>query len=321
VFLIIAVSVVLLVALIVPAVVGGVQQMLGALPGWLQTLTDWANKHLGLGLSSEKLQESLRASAQNLASAAGNLAQSLFGIGAAIVGGIFRWFTIAFFTFYIVAEGPKLRRAICSLLPPERQQTVLWTWNTAIAMTGGYFYSRLLLAVINGTLMYGVLHVLQVPFAAPLAIFVGVVSEFIPTVGTYIAGAAPVLIALIYSPPDALWIIGWLVIYQQLENIWLSPRLTAKTMSLHPAIAFGAALIGGAIGGVLAAFLALPVAGVIQAAIQTYGRRYEVVESGLTPEGPAEPEEPRRPLGGRLRRRRRADDEPDPASGPAEPES
>jgi predicted PurR-regulated permease PerM len=309
VFLIILVSVIALIALIVPAVINGVQQALSAFPDWIQRATDFANRHFGLDLSSEKLQESLRSSARDLASAAGNIAQGLFGIGAAIVGGIFRWFTIAFFTFYIVAEGPKLRRAICSMLPPERQQRVLWTWNTAIDMTGGYFYSRLLLAVINGTLMFGVLHLLQVPFAAPLAIFVGVVSEFIPTVGTYIAGAAPVLIALIYSPPDALWIIGWIVLYQQIENIWLSPRLTAKTMSLHPAVAFGAALIGGAIGGVLAAFLALPVAGVIQAAIQTYARRYEVVESGLTPPEPPPEEQTKRGLGERFRLGRSKEDE------------
>jgi predicted PurR-regulated permease PerM len=319
VFLIILVSVVILIALIVPAVVSGVQQLLDALPRWIQTLTEWANRYFRLDLSSDKLQEALRSSAKDLASAAGNIVQGLFGIGAAIVGGIFRWFTIGFFTFYIVAEGPKLRRAICSLLPPEHQQRMLWTWNTAIDMTGGYFYSRLLLAVINGTLMFGVLRLLQVPFAAPLAIFVGVVSEFIPTVGTYIAGAAPVLIALIYSPPDAIWIIVWIVIYQQLENIWLSPRLTAKTMSLHPAVAFGAALIGGAIGGVLAAFLALPVAGVIQAAVQTYARRYGVVESELTPEEPPQSEEPRRTMGHRLRLGRRDSGKGSPASDAGEP--
>jgi len=237
---------------------------------------------------------------------------SLFGIGAAIIGGIFKWFTIGFFTFYIVADGPRLRRAICSILPPHRQQEVLWTWNTAIGMTGGYFYSRLLLAVINGALMYGVLRILQVPFAAPLALFEGVVTEFIPTIGTYIAGAAPVIIALIYSPPDALVVVIWIVIYQQVENIFLSPRLTAKTMALHPAIAFGAALVGGALGGILAAFLALPVAGVLQAAVQTYARRYDVVESGLTRE--TVPVGEHAPRSWRIRRRPSSESSEDGAS-------
>ena len=69
-----------------------------------------------------------------------------------------------------------------------------------------------------------------------------------------------------------------MVVYQQIENYFLSPRLTAKTMSLHPAVAFAAALIGGALGGLLMAFLALPVAGVIQASVVEWSRSYDVVE-------------------------------------------
>ncbi len=99
------------------------------------------------------------------------------------------------------------------------------------------------------------------PFAAPLAIFEGLVAEFIPIVGTYIAGAAPIFVALLSSPAAGIAALAYVLIYQQIENYVLSPRLTARTMALHPAVAFAAALIGGAIGGILTAFLALPVAG------------------------------------------------------------
>jgi predicted PurR-regulated permease PerM len=121
-----------------------------------------------------------------------------------------------------------------------------------------------------------------VPFAAPLAIFEGIVAEFIPIVGTYIGGAVPVLVALLYEPVDALIVLIWIVVYQQIENYFLSPRLTARTMSLPAPVAFAAALIGGALGGILFAFLALPAAGVILAAFRTYGRYYEVVEDDDT---------------------------------------
>jgi predicted PurR-regulated permease PerM len=125
--------------------------------------------------------------------------------------------------------------------------------------------------------MYVVLRANGVPFAAPLAIFEGIVAEFIPIVGTYIGGAVPILVAFLTSTGAGIWAAGYIVVYQQLENYILSPRLTAKTMDLHPAIAFAAALIGGAIGGLLAAFLALRVAGVLQAAILEYSKPYEVV--------------------------------------------
>jgi len=89
------------------------------------------------------------------------------------------------------------------------------------------------------------------------------------------------------------------LIYQQIENYFLSPRLTAHTMSLHPAIAFAAALIGGAMGGLFMAFLALPAAGVAQAAVKEWGRKYDVVSGALTTEPLPPPE--RRGLVERIR--------------------
>ena len=135
-----------------------------------------------------------------------------------------------------------------------------------IGMNSATIPSKIASGAANGT-----------PFAAPLAIFEGIVAEFIPIIGTYIGGALPILVAFLTSPAAGIWAAGYIVVYQQLENYILSPRLTARTMSLHPAIAFAAALIGGAIGGLLAAFLALPVAGVLQAAIIEYSKPYEVV--------------------------------------------
>ena len=90
----------------------------------------------------------------------------------------------------------------------------------------------------------------------------------------------PVLVAFLTNVGAGFWSLGYIVVYQQIENYILSPRLTAKTMDLHPAVAFAAVLIGGALGGVLFAFLSLPVAGVLQAALKEYSKPYEVVDDG-----------------------------------------
>ena len=270
-----------LVALVVPAVISGTKQLIAAAPELIARFARLADR-LGWHISAASLTEQIQSHAKELLTSATDIAGSLLGIAASFFGAMFRWATIALFTFYIVAEGPKLRRVICSGLPGKQQKRVLFVWNQAIEKTGGYFYSRLLLAVINGTGMYITLRAFSVPFAAPLAIFEGVVAEFIPIVGTYIAGIPPALVAFLYSGAAGIATLAYLLIYQQIENYVLSPRLTAKTMALHPATAFAAALIGGALGGLLTAFLALPVAGVIQAAVSEFGKRYEVVEDGLT---------------------------------------
>ncbi len=311
-------------ALIIPAVVSGFKQLIGAAPGMLARLQKWLAS-LGVDVSTEHIQEEIKKNSQHIVSTAVSLTGGLLKLGASIIGGIFRWATIALFLFYFVAEGPKVRRSVCRLLPPERQQQVLFVWEQAIRKTGGYFYSRLLLAVINGTGMYITLRVLGVPFAAPLAIFEGMVAAFIPIVGTYIAGIPPVLVALLFSPRDAIWVLVYLLVYQTVENYLLSPRLTKKTMALHPAVAFAAALIDGALGGILMAFLALPAAAVIQAASQEYVKGYQVVDTDLTEEAPARPPKPKKekePLAERLHLRSDKNDAgggtPRDAAGPSD---
>jgi len=267
-----------LVALIVPAVISGFKQLIDAAPSLVDRLAGWL-RTFRIDISTENLINELRSNADKVVAAGPNVAKGvLLGVASTILGTLFRLGAVLLFTFYFVAEGPKLRRAILSRMRPERQQHVLFVWEQAIEQTGGYFYSRLLLALINGAGMYFVLRLNNVPFAAPLAIFEGVVSEFIPIVGTYIGGAPPILVGFLTTTPAGLWALGYVVVYQQIENYVLSPRLTAKTMDLHPAIAFAAALIGGAIGGLLFAFLALPVAGVIQAAVVNWSKTYDVVD-------------------------------------------
>jgi hypothetical protein len=103
-------------------------------------------------------------------------------------------------------------------------------------------------------------------------------------------------------------------VYQQLENYLIAPRLTARTMSLQPAVAFGAAMAGGAINGVVGAFFALPVVASMQAFVSTYVQSYDVVDSDLMT-GPTEAaqhdvtgDEPGAHLRAALRRPRRTDD-------------
>src|SRR5215475_6551909 len=276
-FVAVFVAIAALIALLIPAIVSGTRQLISALPDLVTNLARYL-RPLGIELDQVHIEDQLRKYGSQLLTGAGSLLGGVVRVATGIVGGVFQALAIALFTFYMVAQGPQLRRTICSRFRPERQRRILFIWEQAIEQTGGYFYSRLLLAVINGVLMYAVLRWRGVPFAAPLALFEGVVAEFIPIVGTYIGGAVPVLVALLYQPVDALFVLLWIVVYQQIENYFLSPRLTARTMSLPAPVAFAAALIGGALGGILFAFLALPAAGVILAAFRTYGRYYEVVE-------------------------------------------
>ena len=198
------------------------------------------------------------------------------------------------FTFYLVADGPRLRRAICSRLRPARQVQVLAAWELAITKTGGYLYSRALLAMLSALFHWIVFQAAGIPAPIPLALWVGLVSQFLPVVGTYIAGILPVLITFLDSPLKALIVLGFIVIYQQVENYFFAPKITARTMELHPAVAFGAALGGAALLGPAGAILALPGAAMVQALASEWGHRHDVVDSDLTRIEPPRPPRRRR---------------------------
>jgi predicted PurR-regulated permease PerM len=209
------------------------------------------------------------------------LAGDLVSLGARVLSILFQLLTIGLFTFYLVVDGPRLRRAICSLLEPARQEQVLSVWELAVDKTGGYIYSRGILAIISTIVHWIAFEIIGSPFPLALALWVGFFSQFIPVIGTYIAGALPVLIGLLDDPAQGIWMLVVIVVYQQIENYLLAPPITAHTMEIHVAVAFGAVVAGTSLLGITGALLALPAAATFQAFISTYLHRHEVVDSEM----------------------------------------
>jgi predicted PurR-regulated permease PerM len=278
-------------------VVTQVRNFVDEAPEYVQNIEDWVNDTFDADVDFDDLIDELNDPEGPARGFVEDLAGNALKAGLTAVNVVFQVFTIALFTFYLVADGPRLRRTICSVLPRQRQEVVLQAWELAIAKTGSYLYSRLILAVLSAAFHWALLAILGVPFALALALWVGIVSQFIPVVGTYLAGALAVLVALLNDPVDGLIVVIFVIVYQQIENYIFVPRVTAHTLSMHPAVAFGTVIAGAAILGPVGALLALPVAAVVQAFISTIGERHEVIESELT----AERERARR---GWFRRRR-----------------
>jgi predicted PurR-regulated permease PerM len=203
-------------------------------------------------------------------------------LSVAALGGLLALFSVLLFTFYLVADGPKMRRAICSRLTPARQERVLATWELAGTKTGGYLYSRALLAMLSAVFHWIVFQSVGTAAPVALALWVGIVSQFLPVVGTYLAGVLPVLLTFLDSPLKAVIVLIAIVLYQQIENYLFAPRVTARTMELHPALAFGAALGGAAVLGAIGAVLALPAAAMAQALVSEVGARHDVIKNDLT---------------------------------------
>jgi predicted PurR-regulated permease PerM len=250
------------------------------LPNRVERIEHQVNDRFDTEFETDELVKEVQS--EDVQGLATDLGTRALDLGISALGLLFNLFTIALFTFYMVADGPRFRRSVLSFLPASRQERVAHGWEIAIQKTGGYIYSRGVLAFASAVATTVVLEILDVDYALALGLWTGLVSQFIPTIGTYLAGALPVLVALLDDPGHALMILAFLLIYQQIENYVFAPKITARTMDLHPAVAFGTVMVGAALFGGVGALIALPAAAVIQAVATTYLSRHEVIDSIMT---------------------------------------
>ncbi len=284
VFIILLVLVAIFMFAIASLVVDQVASLSKNAPDYVERAQNFINDRFHTKIDTESLRRQLENADSPIRKALNNLAGNAFNIGTSAMGIIFQILTIGLFTFYFVADAPKLRRSLLRRLPAARQSVVLNTWELAIEKTGGYIYSRALLALISGFIHAVFFEIIGLHYAVALGIFVGLISQFIPVVGTYIAGALPLAIALIQDPKKALFVLIFVVIYQQIENYLFAPRITAKTMNMHPAVAFASVIIGGSIFGPIGALLSLPAAAMIQAFVSLYVQEHEIIDSPMMAE-------------------------------------
>lgn len=282
-----ATGVVLLIALVLgvvfvwalaPLFAEQVQRLVDSIPRLVESLLDFLQETLGFDLSEVDPAEVGRNLLNSVQDLTGALFGGLVGLVGSVISFIFFATTVALFAFYMIAELPQLQHTVLSFMPEDRQRRALHIWNVAVEKMGGYIYSRLILAVLSAAFTAIVLGLLDVPFALSLGIWVGVLSQFVPVVGTYLASILPALVALTFNGlPTAIWATLFFVAYQQVENYVFSPRITKRTMEIHPAVSVGAIIVGGTLMGGIGVILALPMAGIIQAIIGESRKAYDVV--------------------------------------------
>ena len=251
---------------------------LGAqLPGAFSTAVDWLNDTFGTKFDIAQMQSALSVTPEKLAELAGRYGGGILGIFGSVVTVVFDSLTILVFTFYFSADSPRLRQTIGSWLPQRYQRVFVTVWTISVEKTGGYVISKLLLAALSAAFHVAFFWFIDVPFWLPLGVFAGIVGQFIPTVGTYIGVALPALFALLDKPINALYIALFATVYQQIENYVFTPRISRRTMDVHPAVALGSVIAGAALFGPIGALIGIPVAAVALAIMDTFRQRHELL--------------------------------------------
>ncbi len=259
-----------------------INDFVNSAPDTIESVEGWLQDNVSESFDLTDVQDQFLTE-DGLGSQLTGIAGDLVGFGSTLLSVLLQVFTVALFTFYLAADGPRIRRKVCSMFPPHRQREILRAWDLATAKTGGYILSRGILAVFSWLAHWVAFEFLNVPSPLALALWVGVISQFVPVVGTYIAGSVPLLVAVADRPITALWVLVFIIVYQQVENYLLAPRIQSQTMEIHAGVAFGAVIAGGYILGPVGALLAVPAAATVQAFAGSYLQRYALVEEAPRP--------------------------------------
>lgn len=165
--------------------------------------------------------------------------------------------TVLFLTLYILSDQDRLRRFFVGLFPIQRRLQVLEILAELRRQVGGYVRGQLITSLLAGIFSFVVMTLAGVPTPISLAAFVAI-TDLIPMFGNLIGTIPPVLIALTISPVRGLIVLAGFILYQNLENHLIVPRVYANTMSVSSLVALVGILMGAKLLGFLGMLIALP---------------------------------------------------------------
>ncbi|MEU6037072.1 AI-2E family transporter [Actinomadura sp. NPDC047616] len=244
---------------IVPPVTNEVSKFIDHLPTYISQLQgnrqiqEWDRRYQLL----EKVQEAVTNPSFGQGAAGG-----LVGAGRVVVSGAFSTLTVLILTLYFLGSLPTITSFFYRLAPRSRRARVALLGDEILGRIGGYVAGTVMVALIAGTAAYIFLSIVGVPFALPLAITVAF-TALIPLVGATIGAVLVSVVAFFDGLGTGIACVVFFVIYQQVENYLIHPRIMKRAVDVPPAVTIIAALIGGALLGFVGALLAIPTAAAV----------------------------------------------------------
>jgi predicted PurR-regulated permease PerM len=242
---------------VIPAMVHQFQSLVHDFPGYIASLSDRSARFREL---TDRFH--LTSKVQDLiASLPGRLGGGLLGFTRRLFGALFDTLTVVVLAIYFMADLPRLRHGATRLFPAARRAQAGRVADVMVDKVGSYMIGNLLISLAAGLASFAVFAALGMPFAVPLA-FAVAVCDLIPMIGATLGAVICVLAALLTTElwPTTVIVAIFFVVYQQVENYLIAPRILRHAVSLNAAAVLLAGLIGGTVLGLIGALMAIPVA-------------------------------------------------------------
>jgi predicted PurR-regulated permease PerM len=283
-----AVTVLVLALLFLVPIVGSVRDFLQELPTLVEQLRE-SDELSWLGDSGAA--ENVQAGSEEVSASVPDAISAVLGIAGSFFSGFLVCFTLIFICMFLLSDIANMKRALGSVLMPGEDERWLGVWERVTTSVSRWAIGVVVIATIAGTTQGVTAWLLGSSYALALGVIAGLL-DMIPNIGATIAGV--ILVPVILAEEGltaALIMLAVVLIYQQVENNILTPKIQGVAVSLSGFFIIVAVTLFGSLLGVLGALTAVPLAATIQIFIQelTAARRAKVAAARAALEAPAGP--------------------------------
>ena len=263
----IAVSMILLVIgatffSIIPIMVQEIYLLSSQIPTYFDNFITYLNVE-GFAVSSQSLD--LESQFNSLIKDYGStVGSSVVFAGQGLLRTLGHIFIIFFFTYYLISDGDGWRVKLKESLPENLSNSIDQVWTIGVSKAGGFIVAKFILGILASIVLSLAFLLIGLPSPIALGVSAGILSQLIPVVGTFLGGLVPFIASISLGTTSKIATVGVLLIYQVIENYFISPKVTKSTMEIHPAVAVFSTLFGAYTLGGVGAILALPVAATVQ---------------------------------------------------------
>lgn len=188
----------------------------------------------------------------------------------------FALLTIFVLTFMMLVEGPRWLKFIWDITPDRYEPRMNRILSEMYKVIKGYVNGQVLLAALASLLIMPAILLLHISY--PIALMVVVfICGLIPMVGHTIGAIIVTTVALFHSTSAAIIILAYYILYQQLENIFIQPKIQSNSTNMSPLLVFMSVVIGVSFGGLFGGLVAIPVAGCIRILVLEYLRHEKIL--------------------------------------------
>jgi predicted PurR-regulated permease PerM len=277
-FLLVVAVIAAFLASIVPPIIRQSNNLIASAPSLVDDVRD-QNSSVGKFVRRYHLQSQVNTFSRQLGDRLKHVTGTAVSTITAFGTSVFSVLTVLVLTYMMLLEGPRWLKKFHDLVPTEKQAYASKLTGDMYQVIRGYVNGQVLLAAIASLLIAPMLFFLHISYPIAL-IFVVFICGLIPMVGHTIGAIIVTTVALFHSLPSAVLILAYYILYQQIENYLIQPRIQANSTNLSPLLVFVAVVIGVSFSGLLGGLVAIPIMGCIRViAIDQIKRRHMLHEA------------------------------------------